>query len=193
MESPVDGRPIGARLLAEARRRAGLSQRELAARAGTSRGTLAAYETGKRDPRLSTALRLLRECGASLVDDESVSVSASTPGTGQAARDRHEARSLALHAAIADQLRRDPATVLRHARANLDHLRAAHPDGSTSRLLGEWELLLGLPLEIIADVLVSPTPHARELRQTSPFAGVLPAKQRWDLYRRFRRDGRRAS
>jgi hypothetical protein len=112
--------------------------------------------------------------------------------SGQEARDRHEARSLALHAAIADELRRDPATVLRRARTTLDHLRAAHRDGSVSRLLDEWELLLGLPVEMIADILASPTPHARELRQTSPFAGVLPAKQRWDLYRRFRREGRRA-
>ncbi|WP_208026807.1 helix-turn-helix domain-containing protein [Rhabdothermincola sediminis] len=191
MESHSNDRPAGARLLAGARRRAGLSQRELAVRAGTSRGTLAEYETGKRDPRLSTALRLLRECGASLVEEGSAP--ASTPDTRQAARDRHEARSIALHAAILDELRREPATVLRRARATLDHFRAAHPDGSVSRRLDEWELIVGLPVEIIADVLVSPTPHARELRQTSPFAGVLPAKQRWDLYRRFRRDGRRAS
>jgi transcriptional regulator with XRE-family HTH domain len=46
-------------LLAEARRRARLSQDELAQRAGTSRPTLSSYEHGHRSPTLSTATRIL--------------------------------------------------------------------------------------------------------------------------------------
>jgi transcriptional regulator with XRE-family HTH domain len=46
-------------LLARARRRAHLSQDELAQRAGTSRPTLSSYEHGHRSPTLSTATRIL--------------------------------------------------------------------------------------------------------------------------------------
>ncbi|MDQ4039924.1 MAG: helix-turn-helix domain-containing protein [Actinomycetota bacterium] len=46
-------------ILSEARRRAGLSQDELAERAGTSRPTLSSYENGRRSPTLQTATRIL--------------------------------------------------------------------------------------------------------------------------------------
>ncbi|MEV4318487.1 helix-turn-helix transcriptional regulator [Actinocrispum sp. NPDC049592] len=48
-------------LLAEARRAAGISQDELARRAGTSRTTLSAYEHGRKSPTIDTASRLLGE------------------------------------------------------------------------------------------------------------------------------------
>jgi transcriptional regulator with XRE-family HTH domain len=51
-------------LLVAARRAAGLSQQELARRAGTSRTTLSAYEHGARSPTLDTAQRLLAAAGA---------------------------------------------------------------------------------------------------------------------------------
>ena len=46
-----------ATLLLAVRSEAGLSQRELAARAGTSGATVAAYELGTKEPRLSTLAR----------------------------------------------------------------------------------------------------------------------------------------
>src|SRR5579875_36555 len=46
-----------------ARRRSGLSQAELAERAGTSQPTLAAYEAGRVTPRLDTVERLLEATG----------------------------------------------------------------------------------------------------------------------------------
>lgn len=53
-------------LLSEARRAAGLSQDELAARAGTSRPTLSSYEHGHRSPTLATATRILAAAGYEL-------------------------------------------------------------------------------------------------------------------------------
>jgi transcriptional regulator with XRE-family HTH domain len=44
-----------AALLREARRRAGLSQTELAVRAGVAQSVISAYETGRREPALSLA------------------------------------------------------------------------------------------------------------------------------------------
>lgn len=55
-----------ARMLAEVRQRAGLSQDELAERAGTSRPTLSAYEHGHRSPTLRTASRILAAAGFEL-------------------------------------------------------------------------------------------------------------------------------
>jgi transcriptional regulator with XRE-family HTH domain len=50
-------------LLQEARRRSGLSRRQLAQRGGTSASTLAAYESGASIPSVATLARLLRAAG----------------------------------------------------------------------------------------------------------------------------------
>jgi transcriptional regulator with XRE-family HTH domain len=53
-------------LLKRARTQAGLSQRDLAARAGTGQSAIAAYESGARQPSLPTLLRLLDAAGLDL-------------------------------------------------------------------------------------------------------------------------------
>jgi transcriptional regulator with XRE-family HTH domain len=50
-------------LLQEARRRSGLSRRQLAQRGGTSASTLSAYESGASVPSVVTLERLLRAAG----------------------------------------------------------------------------------------------------------------------------------
>lgn len=50
-------------LIAIARRRGGLSQRELAHRAGTSQAAISAYEAGQKSPTLETMARLVRAAG----------------------------------------------------------------------------------------------------------------------------------
>lgn len=53
-------------MLRAARRRAGLTQRELAERAGVPQSTIGRIEIGAIDPRASTLTRLLRKCGLEL-------------------------------------------------------------------------------------------------------------------------------
>ena len=53
-------------LLREARLRAGLSQAELAERAGTARSQISRYERGDVVPSLETLRRLIRACGLEL-------------------------------------------------------------------------------------------------------------------------------
>ena len=57
---------LSARLIREARAAAGLTQAELARRAGTSQPTIAAYEAGGKVPNVDTLERLLRAAGTSL-------------------------------------------------------------------------------------------------------------------------------
>ena len=52
--------------LRAARRRAELTQAELAARAGTSQATVSAYESGRKQPSLATTARLLAATGSRL-------------------------------------------------------------------------------------------------------------------------------
>lgn len=54
------------RELCNARRRAGLSQRALAARTGVAQPTIARIERGQDDPRVGTLDRLLRACDETL-------------------------------------------------------------------------------------------------------------------------------
>lgn len=53
-------------LLLKARQAAGLSQGEMARRAGTSRPTLSAYERGRKSPSLATAGRIVAAAGFDL-------------------------------------------------------------------------------------------------------------------------------
>jgi transcriptional regulator with XRE-family HTH domain len=55
-----------ARLLKTARRRAGLSQRELADAAGVAQPAIARIESGRVRPRVDTLDRLLEACGSDL-------------------------------------------------------------------------------------------------------------------------------
>jgi transcriptional regulator with XRE-family HTH domain len=55
-----------ARLIRVARRRAGLTLRELAQRAHTSHSTLAAYEQSRKTPNVDTLGRILTACGFSV-------------------------------------------------------------------------------------------------------------------------------
>ena len=54
------------RMLTDARARAGLSQRELAKRAGTSQPALARLEAGNAEPRFDTLRRLVEAAGFTL-------------------------------------------------------------------------------------------------------------------------------
>jgi transcriptional regulator with XRE-family HTH domain len=53
-------------VIRDARQAAGLTQKALAERAGTSQPTVALYESGKRDPSASTLVRLVEACGGRL-------------------------------------------------------------------------------------------------------------------------------
>jgi hypothetical protein len=57
---------VAATLLLTARERSGLTQRGLADRLGVSQPTIAAYESGRRQPTLHTLMRMLAAAGFDL-------------------------------------------------------------------------------------------------------------------------------
>jgi excisionase family DNA binding protein len=91
---------------------------------------------------------------------------------------RDQLKALWLHRAVAGRLVADPAGVLAKAGANLDRLSAVHPDGMAARSLQRWRQILNAGTEAVLDVLTSRSPSATDLRQNSPFAGVLSEPER---------------
>jgi hypothetical protein len=99
---------------------------------------------------------------------------------------RIEERSLRLHHAVAEKMRRDPA-VLSKARERVERWRL---DGSVHRRYADaWLRLLSLEPEEISRRLVDPGKTMVALRQCSPFAGALAPRERWRILRREQEAG----
>ena len=77
--------------------------------------------------------------------------------------------------------------MLRRARANLERFSRIHAGGSALRWLERWDALLSQGPEAVMETLTSTAPDAAELRQNSPFPGVLPEKERQDVLDSFAR------
>lgn len=90
------------------------------------------------------------------------------------------ARSLALHAAVARRLADEPALV-DVARARVESWRT-HAEVAPAHVEA-WSGLLAAPLPELLARLVEPSPEMHELRQVSPFAGVLDPRTRWAILR----------
>ena len=151
----------------------GLTQAQLADLAGTSQPTIAAYETGSKVPSWRTLQRLARASGLNAL------VSFVPEMT------REDRRSLFLHQAIATRLLESPTAVLVVARRNVRRAINLHPGAGD--LLREWDAILRTDPETIAAAMTDPGRHARDLRQVTPFAGVLSASDRAAVYSDFRR------
>ena len=151
---------------------AGMTQRELADAAQTSQPTVAAYESRVKSPTWRTVERIASSVG--LVCYPTVGV----PMT------RDQQRSLHLHAAIAKELKARESEVMEIARQNLSLMRTVNPDAWP--LLDRWERILQETIDQVVIRMLDPSELGRDLRQVSPFAGVLTAAQRVAVYRSFR-------
>ena len=93
---------------------------------------------------------------------------------------RDQRRSLWLAYAVAGRIVADPNEATRLAFENLERMRTTSR-GQARRWLDEWERLLRGPVDKLLATLVSSSPKSRELRQNSPFAGVLSGAERAEL------------
>lgn len=99
--------------LRQARNSAGLTQRQLAERAGTSQATVSAYENGAKEPSVATFSRLLAAAGARLAIESAGSEVVALPS---AAELRRSGRTLAQVIALAEALPAEHAPELRYPR-----------------------------------------------------------------------------
>jgi excisionase family DNA binding protein len=102
---------------------------------------------------------------------------------------RDQLKSLWLHLAVAGNLVADPETVLRKATENLERLLAQHRGTMTEIWLLLWQQKLNDGPGAVIKTLTSEDPEAVELRQNSPFAGVLSQPQRRQVLKTFAHSG----
>ncbi len=161
-------------LIRQLRLQAGITQQLLAVTAGTSQSTIAAYEAGAKSPTLRTLENLTHSLGLEMIV------------TYMPRLTREDHRSLAFHRAIAEILRKTPTPVLNRAKRNLKYLTTHQP--GAKRLFECWKSWLKMPLEELISNMLCPLPAAREMRQVSPFSGILKPQDRARILSQFRDD-----
>lgn len=87
----------------------------------------------------------------------------------------HETRSLTMHRMVAEHFRQNPGFVIRFALENLErwHQRGVECDDHAI-----WKDLLLEDPDKLAAILTGITEEATRLRQSSPFAGLIPEAER---------------
>ncbi len=150
----------------------GVTQSEFADAVQTSQPAVAAYESRAKSPTWRTVERMASSVGL-----------ACYPLVGMPFT-RDQARSMVLHSAISRELRTRGESVIALARRNVCHMRSRNP--CASPLLDEWERILEGSVDQIVARMLDPSEHGRDLRQVTPFAGVLTSAQRAAVYKSFR-------
>lgn len=169
----------------------GLDQRDAAELAGVSTTALRRLEAGQGST-LRTALAVLT------VLDLPFSLPAPSHGEprrrapsrthGRPVLERREERiSLELHRAVARRLRKDGASIRDKARSNLPHVSSNVHGPQAREWVREWSEALDGPTGRLVDLLVREDEHGIDMRQVSPFAGVLSDEERAAAIRRARR------
>jgi len=92
-------------------------------------------------------------------------------------------RSLWLHRAAAGHIVSDPIGTLARARARTEELLASGPNGAG--WLRQWLSLIDRGPEAVMRAMTSTDPLARELRQNSPFVGLLSDDERRAILEAF--------
>ena len=161
-------------LIRQLRHQAKLTQQELAASAGTSQSTIAAYESGTKSPTLRTTQKFASSLGLELF------------ATFAPQMTREDRRSLAFHRAIAEVLTKNRMRAVSRASRNLDKLGNLHPHARL--LFARWATWLDLPTQELITRMLDPGEIAREMRHVSPFSGLLNPQERARILRDLRKE-----
>ncbi|MEI8148868.1 MAG: helix-turn-helix transcriptional regulator [Actinomycetes bacterium] len=156
-------------ILQRLRRASGFTQRELARRAQMSNSSLVAYAKGRQDPGLATLVRLADAAGCDLVVEVRPRMTDS------------EIRTLELHRAVSLKIEANLTDTISIARRNLALMRESDQFGRSSFYFDTWQTLLDGSLSDLVRVMVSTDATAKELRQASPFSGILSDEERFEV------------
>lgn len=185
----MDEREIGRRLRAR-RLRAGLTQAELASKAGVSVRTLSELENG-RGATLRVTLAIAQPLGG--LDDvlheaplaTTRGRSARLPRARSTSPRREDRKSFELHRAIVRKLRADPAEVIRRASEGIDRLQTSPNIGPHGqRWVKEWRTAIDEGPQALERLSLRDDDHGASLRQVSPFFGVLTQDERLHALKR---------
>jgi uncharacterized protein len=162
-------------LLARVRREAGLTQTELARRAGTSQAMVARYETGAASPTVRTLARLLDAAGHSLVLSGPSAVAPNPLSPAVVLLREHRAEiNAAAKAAGAENVRVFGSVARGEDTPESDvDLLVDFPAGKQGlfpllRLAGEIERLVGRPVDVAAVEVMAEQVLARALAEAIP-------------------------
>ena len=162
-----------AALLRDARRRSGLPQAALAARAGVAQSVISAYESGHRQPALSTLLMLLDAAGFELdlqLRRLPVRLETLTGPTGRQLRQRRPALLAAARAHGVRNLRVFGSVARGEDRpgSNLDLLADLPSEMGlfeVGEVRAEFTALLGMPVELVSPNDLAPDVRERALQE----------------------------
>jgi hypothetical protein len=157
-------------LLRQARHASGLTQRELARRAGVSQSVIAAYETEVRDPALSTLAALVEATGFVLEVDVGTALSVEAPAAvGPIGRRLRRRRGAVL--ALAEKHGMTNVRVFGSVARGEDRpdsdldLMVALPEGAglfaIARFAEELEALLQVRVDVVPEGTLKPRVRAR--------------------------------
>jgi uncharacterized protein len=162
-------------LLARVRRETGLTQTELARRAGTSQAMVARYENGAASPTVRTLARLLRAAGRNLVISGPAATAQLERGPTASLLREHRAEILAAADAVGAANVRIFGSVARGdetPESDIDLLvdfpaseRGLFP---LLRLAGEVEAIVGRPVDIAAVEVMAAPVRDRALAEAVP-------------------------
>lgn len=165
-------------LLRRARLTAGLTQTELARRAGVTQSVISAYESGRREPALSTLARLVEAAGARLhldLEDGDESAPPALPASdrGRLLRRRRQRvlRIAAKHGASDVRLFGSTARGEDGPGSDIDLVVHLAPDVGLfglARLRRELQEALGVPVDVVPDDGLAPSVRAAVERDSVP-------------------------
>lgn len=95
-------------------------------------------------------------------------------------------RSLALHRLAVDKIRKDP-SLFAIVQANLTRWRTIIDPRSLS-YLDRWQALVDEGMERCLTVALEDSEFGRDMRQSTPFAGILTNEERLRFFREYSRD-----
>jgi predicted nucleotidyltransferase/DNA-binding XRE family transcriptional regulator len=150
-----------AELLRGARVRCGLTQQQLAQKAGVTQSVVSAYESGKREPSLSTLRRLVNATGLHLETRVTEGHPASRPNLRELVHTHRDELGAALGSLGASRIRLfgSAARGDSHEQSDVDLLVALDAGVglfALSRMRGEAERILGVDVDVVPEDSLKP-------------------------------------
>lgn len=164
----------------------GIGVRELARRMNVTPGAVSQWERSEanRTIQVDTLQRALMALGEELVTETRSIGDEGLPYEPVPMERREDRVSFELHRAIARKLIDAPDAVRSVIPSGVERIRGHVRGPLVNAWLDEWLALSTGPLGPLVDVLLGTDEHAVEMRQNTPFLGVLTQQERLEAIRR---------